>query len=191
MSPHGLYETGAKGDLHYSLYISKLIKTLFKTTPSIYERLTDSTLTIVVSSVNLVEFLVKLGLVIGNKVKQSVDIPAWIFRKQSWQAAFLRGIFDTDGSVYLDKHKIKGRLYKNLGIAFSAHSQTLLTSIKFLLNSLGFSPTDSHRNMILMRREGEIKRYFQEIETKNPKHRSRFEKFLKERDISTYIHQTL
>lgn len=170
-----------RDDREYSFYVAGLMAELFKIKPSIYERPEQSTLTIAASSVNLVEFLVKLGFVTGNKVKQSVGVPSWIFDKKGWQAAFVRGIFDTDGSVYLDKHKIRGRVYKNLGIAFSGSSKPLLISVKLILNKLGFSPTDSHKNMILMRRENEIRRYFREIGTNNPKHSKRLKKFLMER----------
>lgn len=44
--------------------------------------------------------LVKFGLVPGNKLINNVRIPDWIFTNKRYIRACLRGLFDTDGSVF-------------------------------------------------------------------------------------------
>lgn len=170
-----------KRDKEYVFFVAGLIEKLFKIKPSVYRWRKRSTCVIVVSSVDLVKFLVRQGLVIGNKIKQSIRIPSWLFKKKIWQFACIRGIFDTDGSIFLDKHRIKGREYKNLGMVFTSHSVLLIKDISRILENYGYNPTISCGKQIFIRKEREIKRYFREIGTSNTKHNRRFKAFLQER----------
>lgn len=170
-----------KRDLNYSHFIYNLINNLFQVKPSVYERFDYSTRIIVISSIDLIEFLTHKGLVVGNKMKQNIKIPKWILKNKNWQASCIRGLFDTDGSIYLDKHKTKGKIYKNLGMVFTSHSGLLLRDIKTALINLDYSPTDSSRNRVFLRRENEIRKYFKAIGTSNIKHKNRLNNFLMER----------
>ncbi|MAH07571.1 hypothetical protein CMI38_04975 [Candidatus Pacearchaeota archaeon] len=44
--------------------------------------------------------LLKLGLVSGNKLKNNINIPTWIFSNKEYMKSCLRGLIDTDGSVF-------------------------------------------------------------------------------------------
>jgi len=39
----------------------------------------------------------------GSKLDQKVRIPSWIMKKEEYSISCLRGLFETDGSVYLDR----------------------------------------------------------------------------------------
>src|SRR3989344_308220 len=62
-------------DLEYSKFVVKLIEKLFKISPSVVFRKNSRVLTIRLSRVNHVKFLVSIGIVIGNKIGQQIDIP--------------------------------------------------------------------------------------------------------------------
>jgi len=67
-----------KDDKEYIKFVSQLVEKLFGVAPSITKHSNPSVLRIVVSRVNLIDFLVGLGLKRGNKIKQQIDLPYWI-----------------------------------------------------------------------------------------------------------------
>ena len=102
-------------------------------------------------------------------------MPNWITDNDEYCKKFIRGLFDTDGSVYVDKHLIKGKIYQNQGWAFTSYSVKLRNDILNLLRSFGYSPTlrESQRSVYMRRRE-DIEKYFKEIGSSNPKHLERY-----------------
>ena len=52
------------------------------------------------SSKELVKELERNGLFHGNKIKNKLKIPDWIFENKKYLRACIRGLIDTDGSVY-------------------------------------------------------------------------------------------
>jgi len=61
---------------------------------------------ILLSRVELVRHLHNLGLKIGNKVKQLLDIPDWIKVNPEYSKVCLRGLIDTDGCVFRHNYKV-------------------------------------------------------------------------------------
>ncbi|MCL4354898.1 hypothetical protein M1349_05560 [Patescibacteria group bacterium] len=88
-------------DLEYSKYISDLIKKLFKLDVAIRKREKENTLMIVASSTTLVEFLISKGAVRGNKILHRQSMPKWIKKNKKYSKAFVRGLVDTDGCLYI------------------------------------------------------------------------------------------
>jgi len=88
-------------DRGYRNYVKKLLKLLFGLEPGCYYRKEQDMKNLFLSSVDLIKYLKEKGLYATNKVKAQVDIPSWIFTKDSYKKSFLRGFFDTDGSIYL------------------------------------------------------------------------------------------
>src|SRR3989344_5581672 len=169
-----------KTDKQYSLYLKKLIETLFKINVSIKENPKESVIVLTGNGVKLVKILHRLGLPIGDKLKQSLDIPSWIYKKRSWQVACLRGLLDTDGCTYIDHHSYKDRRYGHLGIAFTSYSPKLLTSIYGTLSRLGYTPTRTTKHRVLLRRESEILKFFKEFKPSNKRHYAILSRFLEE-----------
>lgn len=89
-----------KTDRAYSLYLNSLLLRLFSINGNIQHRKDNNGADIVVSSSNLVDFLLREGLQFGNKVKNQVGVPAWIRKNPEYAKACVRGLMDTDGSFY-------------------------------------------------------------------------------------------
>jgi intein/homing endonuclease len=51
-------------------------------------------------SKKLVYELISLGLIPGNKVENQIKVPKWIKECKSYMIACLKGLFDTDGSIF-------------------------------------------------------------------------------------------
>lgn len=166
-------------DKKYAGYIAKLFRDLFYLTPTISEEKNEETCYITVSSQNLVEYLIKLGLKKGNKVKQQIDVPTWIKRNKTLAINCLRGVFDTDGCFYIDKHYYKDKVYYNCGMCFRNCSMPVLVFFKTKLEQLGFHPTRNTKFSISLRRENEIIKYFQIVGSSNPKHLNKFKQYFK------------
>ncbi len=139
-----------KTDKDYAIYLRNLIERLFKINASLFERSNNSTIDVVVNSVKLISFLKRIGLPIGDKIRQGLDIPEWIYKHKEWQRACLRGLLDTDGCTYIDHHKYKDKIYGNVGLAFTSYSPKLIASIAKILHNLGYSPTVSTRMRVLL-----------------------------------------
>ena len=161
-------------DLEYSVFVTHLIKKLFKVTPSIYHSPKNSVNDIVVSRKELVQYLHTLGLPIGNKVKQQFDIPEWIRRDRKFAIACLRGLIDTDGSIFTHRYRVKGMWYSYKKLSFTSASEPLRQSVHDLLQKFGFHPRIASSNVRLDRVE-DMRRYFSVIGSNNQKHLRRYE----------------
>lgn len=174
--------TNALTDLDHALFIKKVLEELFQVRASIAKREKDNTVTITVSSKRVVEYLKDLGIPQGNKIANGVTVPQWVSQRALWQKGFIRGLFDTDGCIYLDKHSRGARSYKYLGWAITSHAPDLLLGVKTLLVGLGFSPSyAASQNSIFLRRGTEVERFFEDIGTHNPKHLVRYQTYVKGR----------
>ena len=160
----------------YTNYVSGLFKELFDLTPSYCVRQEMNTITIVVSSVMAIKHLGFYGLTKGNKIIRQVDIPDWIVKNDSYLKLCLRGLFDTDGCVYQDKHKYKDKIYLSMGIYFTSYSVKLLNSYFVALKKFNFRPTISSRS-VRLRRINDVNNFFKIIGSSNPKHKLRYNDF--------------
>jgi hypothetical protein len=160
-------------DLEYASFVANLIKRLFKITPSIYHSPQHSVNDIVVSRKELVEYLHELGLPIGNKVKQQFDIPEWIKNDHKFSIACLRGLVDTDGSVFTHRYRVKGKQYAYKKLSFSSASTPLLRSVHTILRKLGLHSKLRARD-VRLESITDMERYFSIISSHNPKHLRRY-----------------
>ncbi len=170
----------AISDRDYLLRVQYLIYSLFHLKVNIRMRRDENTLIVDASSVELVDFLISKGAIRGNKVLHGVDIPNWVITNTRYIKAFIRGVFDTDGCTYYDKHRYKDKIYQHLGIAIANKSLPLLNSMVKNLTTIGYHPTVSTSFRIMLRREGEVLRFFQDIKPANPRHQNKFINFLEE-----------
>ena len=166
-------------DLEFSFYVKNLIDNLFSVKSSVYKEQKQSVLNIAVSRTKLVNFLLKMGLKVGSKVRQQIEVPKWIKKSKSFIKFCLRGLLDTDGCFYVDKHKYKDKIYFNCGINFTNRSFPILNFFKDNLIKFGYHPTQNTKFSIFLRREEEIIRYFKDIGSSNPKHLNKFQNYFK------------
>jgi predicted DNA-binding antitoxin AbrB/MazE fold protein len=103
-------------DKEYLSFVKKLCTYLFKSKPKVFKKKNCNANVIYYNGVDLIKFLEKIGLKIGNKVKLQVDVPKWIKQNSNYSIACLRGLMDTDGCISIHKYKVnrKEYFYKNL-----------------------------------------------------------------------------
>jgi hypothetical protein len=155
-------------EMEYAEYVRKLIGDIFKTNPKIAIR-AKGYRDVYFGSTVVTSWLFKEGLV-SNKVKAQVDIPKWIFTRKDFMNSFLRGFFDTDGSVYKLKYGIQ--------ISLTNHSRPLLVSLHKMLFALRYSSSVVNTHNIYITKRADLERFFNEIQPKNPKHTRRFKSFV-------------
>lgn len=168
----------SKTDKLYGDFIKNLLKKLFKVKPSVYVHEEDSTISIVISRVRLVKFCKSIGLKIGNKLKQNLDIPDWIQRRRIFKISCLRGLIDTDGCLFNECHRINKKKYCYPRLAFTSASKQLRFSVFKVLKGFGFMPKMRHNKDVQLENREEIIKYFKLIGTNSSNHLKRFKSFL-------------
>ena len=71
----------------------------------------------------------------GTKEMQSPRIPQWVRDNDSYARACIRGLIQTDGSIYQDRGYVM--------INFTNNIESLATDVKTILGRLGYRPTIS------------------------------------------------
>ena len=170
--------TNSITDREHIFHTAKLIEELFGFAPRVHDRKNQNAISAVASSVALGEYIEKLGMPRGNKIKGGLSVPVWIKEDRDFSKAFIRGVFDTDGCVFMDKHVVKGKTYYSLGWTITSNAGTFILSLLEVLKSLGFSPTNTSRqNSVYLRKRIDIEKYFLEVGTNNLKHSKRYKEF--------------
>lgn len=161
-------------DREYAQFVKSLIQNLFHCPTPTYERKRKSAIQITVSRTELVEFCIDIGLVKGDKIDQGVDIPAWI-KDTSYIKPCVRGLVDTDGCIFWEKHTVKNTIYSYPRLNFTTASPQLRDSVVEALRNLGYSPRIRRRGRsVQLEDRQEICDYFEHVGTNNPKHERRF-----------------
>jgi len=167
-----------KTDKLYSIFVKNLIKKLFGVKASMNVRKEESVVNVTVSRMRLVSFCKSIGLKIGNKLKQNLDIPTWIKKDKSFKVPCLRGLVDTDGCFFVERHKINKKKYCYPRLSFVSYSKRLRVSVFKILKELEFSPKIRNDRSVQLENQKNIKKYFNLVGTHNPKHKERFKSFL-------------
>jgi len=164
-------------DKEYCGFVIKLIKKLFDVQPSVYHDVKNSVNDIVISRTELVDWLHSLGLPIGNKVKQKIDIPKWIKENKKFLISCIRGLVDTDGCVIKHSYSVNGKKYNYKKIAFSSRSEPLIKSVYNSLEKSGLSARITKDGKdVRIESKNEVKKYFEVIGSHNPKHLKKYRK---------------
>jgi hypothetical protein len=120
---------------HYIERIKPIFKLLYGIEISLREMPSTRVFGFQIWNDKLVKFKQNLGLPLGKKF--DVVIPEAFLTNDNLKIAVIKGIFDTDGCVYLEKKNNK--LYPRMEIA--TISLRLANQLLALLNSLGFRTT--------------------------------------------------
>lgn len=149
-------------------FVKPLLDKIFKVDSKIEVK--PSELFVTVYSKEMILRLEELGLFRGNKVKNNVGIPLWIKEDKEFLKSCIRGLIDTDGSVFRMSNK-DPHLAR---ICFTNKAQNLLTDVREGLLRLGFSPSKIIKgDQFFISRKLEIRKYAEEIRFNNPKHSQR------------------
>ena len=168
----------ADDDKKYIDYVKSLLENLFAAPAKRCPRSKQKAVDIIVSRKALVKYCQRLGLPQGSKTKNGADIPNWIKQNKKYQKACIRGLFDTDGCIFNERHKINGKEYAYPRIHFVSTIAKLRNSIKLSLSSFGLNPRERNERAVTLEKRQDIVQFFSEIESHNPKLRRRYRKFM-------------
>lgn len=165
-------------DKEYLLnYVKPLGDTLFGVDSKVSKHRKWNELFINIYSKQVVEFLLSVGLQQGDKIKNQVTIPRWIFENDSYLKACLRGLVDTDGSIYELKPHWPG-LWQ---ICFTNRNDSLMNDFREGLLKLGikcskiYTYTPNKRSPeVYITKKTELSKFYKEIGFSNPKHRLKY-----------------
>jgi hypothetical protein len=164
----------SKTDKEYSIFVKDLVKELFNVDPGINKRKGFLALDIVVNRIKLVSFCESIGLKIGNKLKQGLDIPPWILKNKKYQTACIRGLVDTDGSFFKHSYVVKGKKYCYGKIGFSSRSPELINSVHRILTNFCINSKINYNGYEVKIESIEgVHRYMSIVGTNNPKHKAK------------------
>ena len=173
---HGFRIAGhsENGHVYLTSYIKKLVIDLFGIEPYFYRAKNSKCSYICLQSVRAVNFLKSVGLKAGNKKKNNVGIPNWIFSDKKFMIACLRGLIDTDGTVYMCGN---GSTFPRLG--FCSKIKRLKEDFTRLVTELDYRPTPWMGKNLMIYRKRDIFKYHGEVGFSNPYHLERFERMCK------------
>jgi DNA-binding CsgD family transcriptional regulator len=155
---------GSKED-QYVHYVRRLMSKLFGPQPKVSIR-QGGYKTIYLGSVRLCDWLLKEHGLVYNKVAAQVAPPYWVTGRVEYMRAFLRSVFDTDGSVYALHHGIQ--------IAYTNRSIPLLSALQYMLSRLHYTPSEVSGSKLYLTRKNDIARFFREIAPRNNRHVERY-----------------
>jgi len=166
----------AKDENGYLLFVADLVKKLFDVPFGIYKDKHFSAVVLAISRTGLIDFLVKdIGMKRGNKVRQQVDIPNWIKENRKFLKACVRGLIDTDGTVFIHSYKVNNKIYHYKKIAFSNQSKPLITAVYQFFKDSGFSPRiTSDKKDVRLDSISDVKGYFEVVGFHNPRYLNKY-----------------
>lgn len=169
--------TNSEDDREHSQFVAQLAQKLFRIKPSLNDRNDSKCTRIVISSKELTNQLVELGLKRGHKLNQGLDVPDWVRKDEEFMKACLRGVFDTDGSIYQERHHRKGKTYCYSRLSFVSMSPQLRETMYESLRKFGFDPKIRGNRSVNLEQQKDIDMFFQIIGSNNPKHLRRYKQF--------------
>ena len=164
---------------YHDNYLKKLIEMLFNIKPNFRLRKKQKTLYTQINSKDIFLFLESAGMIRGKK--KILIIPFWIKNNLEYSKAFIKGLYDTDGSLILRK---RGQNSISLGLK----DKELIFDVKSFLEGLGYFVCyhkekrydkrgfESTNYKIRINRKKLIKRFIEEIGSSNPYKLGRFNK---------------
>lgn len=176
----GVYNVNIAGDYkkdkdYHLKHIKPLIENLFdlKANIIIFPKVNERF--VVAYSRELVRFFGKNGLKPGNKIINENSIPYWIFENKNFLKCCVRGLIDTDGSIFRMSRKDPNLLRIN----FKNFNQKLLRDTRRAFVTLGFHPSKIIcNNVFYLSRKADIVKYIKEIGFSNQRHQKRFKEFI-------------
>ena len=170
-----------KDSQYYSEIIQPIVKRNFKVSGSIRHRKDDNTVRFRITNKEVVSFLKNLDFSAGPKAT-IVKIPNKILNNSALHSSFLRGLFNTDGTIYKrysKKYKNHKKFYPNYKvIQFKSASEELMLQTHLILEKLGFKPNRviKTQNCWVCRVtfQREVNKFGKEIITNHKYHKERF-----------------
>ncbi len=119
----------------------------------------------------LVAFLERKGFIPGNKIKNNLGIPFWIKDNKNYLISCLRGLYDTDGSIY----KITNQ--NSYQICFTNYNLNLLQDVRNSLLKLGINCSRISNHDIYITRKSELRKFLKLLGFSNDRHLNKVKKW--------------
>lgn len=173
---------------HYEKRIKPLFEKLFSIKLKIREMPSTRVIGFQIWNNDLINFKKKLGLPLGKKNK--VIIPKKFLISTDLKKGMIRGIFDTDGGIYLERknNKLYPRLYITT-ISFRLSEQLLNIFNEIGLRATRYSQLynqDFNRKrsyIITIRGKEMFHKFIKNIAPANPKHLKKYQDFLNSQNL--------
>jgi len=173
----GVYMIRIVGDSrHDYLYLTQYVKLLIERLFEIKVRIgkfkpkknfvnSQNAMFIEAHSVKLINFLEEKGFPSGNKIKNKLRIPDWINQNEDYLRVCLRGLYDTNGSVY----KITNQNPHQF--CFTNYNQGLLNDVRNGLLSLiiNCSKISKGKDIYITKKE-ELRKFLKGVGFSNDRH---------------------
>lgn len=104
----------------YFLYLNEIIQQITGVNPT-YREPKGNTFRLIIHSKKLFDHIIKKHQFPVGK-KENISVPAKILQNNNLMNFFIRGLFDTDGSLYFDKRKNYSKPYPRLIIYTTSHN---------------------------------------------------------------------
>jgi len=167
-------------DRHYlEVYVSDLIYRLFKLRPKIYYSPKGKIMRCVLYNRAISRFLIEKGFPKGNKKSNKIRIPPVFFKRDYLIKACIRGLNDTDGSVYPQKNS-------KIILDISIKIKSLLESCIEAFHKISF-PINYTHNRIYLCGGGKVSLFIREIGSSNLRNIKKYDMFLKEDRVPTSL----
>ncbi|MCD6496612.1 MAG: hypothetical protein J7K54_05045 [Candidatus Aenigmarchaeota archaeon] len=169
-SSRGVYALKIAGDIekeqaYHEKIVKPMIDRLFGVTSKIEIKKNERFVS--EFSKEIIKILEDFGLKRGNKKLNNVGIPSWVKENPKYLASCLRGLIDTDGSVFRMSKKDRNLVR----MSFKNKSEKLLTDTRNAFIYLGFSPSKIfEKDHFFISKKSDIKKYIREINFNNQKH---------------------
>ena len=157
-------------------YVKPLCDGLFGIESQVHKHKIHNEMFINLNSKLIVEFFESMGLTCGNKIINQITIPNWISTDSSFLKACIRGLVDTDGSLYELKPHWPG-LWQ---ICFTNKNQQLMGDFRDSLIKLGIKcsniynyPDGVKASKVYITKRSELRKFYKEIGFSNPKHQNK------------------
>ena len=164
---------------YIEIYVSNLIYKLFKIKPRIYYSKTQKSIRGIVYSKQIAEFLVNFGFPRGYKKKGKLVVPQSWFKKQKLLTRFIRGLNDTDGSVYPQKNS-------KIVLDMSITQKSLLESSIKAFNILNFKINNT-TNRIYLCGHSPVSNFFSRFGSSNFRNIIKYKTYLQKGQVPTTI----
>ena len=145
-------------------YVKPLINNLFNI--SVKEGIHKGTnaMYLACHSIQLIDFMESKGFKPGNKIKNQLEIPNWIKNNRKYLKVCLRGLYDTDGSVY----KLTNQ--NSHQICFTNANTKLMKDVRDSLSKLGINCSRISNKDLYITKKSELRKFLKLIGFSNGRH---------------------
>jgi intein/homing endonuclease len=148
-------------------HVKPLIDDLFDINSKLGKFNSSNAIFVQANGIKLVNFLESKGFKSGNKITNQLIIPEWIKKEDNYLVACLRGLYDTDGSVY----KITNQ--NSYQICFTNYNLYLLKDVRDSLLRLGVNCSNISKHDVYITKKSELRKFLKLIGFSNNRHLSK------------------